>query len=343
MPATQRRKAGAADQPCSTREGVRNAHIAESTNNPTPARALAERVYSRFAIREVRSHRGLRMFIAALALAIREARQNPERTNEDCRRAGIRAKRIEVRLCRLVIGRRNPLRQDRVHRWASAASYVSMPLNGETPPHTWRKAIRYIERRGVSIDNLARLYTGRGLLTDQGYWWARTADDCGNDWRTPKRIFDALDCRFDLDPASPGADHCHVPADCHYTEGGLEKPWHGTVWLNPPWQRGVTVKWVARFVEHRNGVLLCPSDTATKWFQSVAAASDAVLLLNHKLAFVGPGGETGRQFPRGTALVAIGVAGTEALYRAHNAGLGTLMQPVRAPTAVPIAIPEAAD
>jgi cytochrome c len=57
-----------------------------------------------------------------------------------------------------------------------------------------------------------------------------------SEWYTPKEIFDALNLTFDLDPASPGAALCHVPARWIFTKAGdgLVQPWHGLIWLNPP-------------------------------------------------------------------------------------------------------------
>lgn len=56
---------------------------------------------------------------------------------------------------------------------------------------------------------------------------------------TPPEIFEALGCTFDLDPCQPetGRAYLSVPTEHFYTkqENGLLQPWHGFVWLNPPW------------------------------------------------------------------------------------------------------------
>src|SRR3954452_12543263 len=108
------------------------------------AMALARRLYGRVAARDMRSHRAIRMLVAQLGIAVREARRDPEAANEICRKARIKGRRLEVRGVRLVAGVRLVPGRDQVPRWANAAAYIAHPLNGDPPPPTWRDAIRYI-------------------------------------------------------------------------------------------------------------------------------------------------------------------------------------------------------
>jgi hypothetical protein len=58
-----------------------------------------------------------------------------------------------------------------------------------------------------------------------------------SDWLTPLSIFRALGLIFDLDAAHPPpGELCFVPCHKFYTKAddGLRQPWHGLVWLNPP-------------------------------------------------------------------------------------------------------------
>ena len=51
-----------------------------------------------------------------------------------------------------------------------------------------------------------------------------------DEWYTPKYVFDALDCTFDMDIASPiDRTHCHVPASRFITEMSLSADWFGYV------------------------------------------------------------------------------------------------------------------
>ena len=142
------------------------------------------------------------------------------------------------------------------------------------------------------------------------------------EWYTPKRIFDALGLKFDLDPCSPGKDIAHwVPAETHYTllNDGLSKKWHGSVWLNPPYGRSIP-EWLSAFIKHGRGVALLFSRTDTRWFHNLATKADCICFVKGKIQFISdktmsPGGQPGA----GSILLACGKAETEAL---KNSGLG---------------------
>src|SRR5229473_1279320 len=105
---------------------------------------FARRLFGRVAVRDWRSHHSIRMCVAQLGIAVREARRDPMAVNAACRKAGIKGRRLEVRVVRLVAGRRNSHQQDQIARWANAAAYIAHPPNGDEPPLTWRQAIRYV-------------------------------------------------------------------------------------------------------------------------------------------------------------------------------------------------------
>jgi hypothetical protein len=84
---------------------------------------FAGRLYARVGVRDMRSHTAIRMFVASLA--VREAQRDPQTANAACRKARIKSKRLEVRVARLITGRRNRIRQDQIYRWANAAAYVA--------------------------------------------------------------------------------------------------------------------------------------------------------------------------------------------------------------------------
>ena len=108
------------------------------------------------------------------------------------------------------------------------------------------------------------------------------------EWYTPPSLFGALGIRFDLDPASPGADLVPwLPASKHYTrdDDGLVQPWHGRVWLNPPYGPALPL-FVDRMCEHGNGIMLTASRTETRWWQKAANSADAVVLLRERIHFI---------------------------------------------------------
>jgi site-specific DNA-adenine methylase len=150
------------------------------------------------------------------------------------------------------------------------------------------------------------------------------------EWYTPKYIFDAMGCQFDLDPASPGRDVVPwVLADTHYTTEGLERPWVGFVWLNPPYGRDRLPAWVDKFIEHGNGIILVPERTSTEWWQRLSRRADMILFVNKKIAFVSGDGRKAGASSIGSCLVAIGKLGVAGLQRAHTNGLGRIVRPLK--------------
>ncbi len=142
-----------------------------------------------------------------------------------------------------------------------------------------------------------------------------------NDWYTPPEIFDALGCRFDLDPASPGPHHW-VPADRVFTEqdDGLSQYWHGFVWMNPPFGgRNGVVPWLDRFFAHGNGIALVAARTSCGWFHDWAPRADLLLFPRGKTQFVRPDGSRGMSPGTGVVLMASGARAVSTLQRS---GLG---------------------
>ena len=162
---------------------------------------------------------------------------------------------------------------------------------------------------------------------NMGYWDTMGASE---EWYTPRYIFDALGCRFDLDPAHPEERVTHVPAVTVFYERGLERLWHGFVWLNPPFGgRNGIAPWLNKFFEHGDGIALTPDLTSAPWFRQAWLRADLVLFMP-KVKFVRPDGSLGKSPSNGTALWAAGQRGVSALRRAAGEGLGILATPTSA-------------
>ena len=152
-----------------------------------------------------------------------------------------------------------------------------------------------------------------------------------SDWFTPKPIFDVLGLVFDLDPAHPGRDnpHCVVPTRRIFTarDDGLRQPWHGLIWLNPPFggRRG-QVPWLRKFLEHCNGIALCAARTSADWFHELVVPNAELLLFPAgKTKFIRPDGSIGKEPGTGIVLVGAGSVACEALL---HCGLGACYAPV---------------
>ncbi len=156
------------------------------------------------------------------------------------------------------------------------------------------------------------------------FWESHGKSD---EWYTPKHVFDALECAFDLDVAAP-ATLTSVPARRFLTANSLESPWDGFVWMNPPFGgRNGLVPWLEKFFDHGDGVALVPDRTSAPWFQEAWQQADAVLF-TPKLKFVRSDGSLGKSPSNGTALMAAGIRGREALCRAAANRLGVLGFPI---------------
>lgn len=167
-------------------------------------------------------------------------------------------------------------------------------------------------------------------MSTKGFTHESTYNE-SKEWYTPKYIFDALGLTFDLDPCSPGIDVVPwVPARQHITpaENGRNAPWHGSVWMNPPYGSD-TPKWMEHLAVHGNGIALVFSRTDTQWFHRYIPKADAICFIKGRVQFVPadkawdysmgtykPVGGCGA----GSMLVAYGAANAGALLRS-NLGL----------------------
>jgi hypothetical protein len=106
-----------------------------------------------------------------------------------------------------------------------------------------------------------------------------------DDYYTPPGLFQTLGLKFSLDVASPPGGVPWIPAADYYTmeDDGLTSPWHGRVWMNPPYSN--PTPWVERFMDHRHGVALLPV-TRSRWMEGVWTSDAAVVFTPSNFAFI---------------------------------------------------------
>ena len=134
---------------------------------------------------------------------------------------------------------------------------------------------------------------------------------------TPKYLFDALGLEFDIDVAAPIGGPPFTPCKTWYDTqtDGLASPWHGLVFMNPPYS--AMTPWVHKWLEHGNGIALLPF-ALSKWMNTLSASCATMLILPHNFAFVRPGGAK-RTINYLTGLWAVGDEAKQAL---QQSGLG---------------------
>jgi hypothetical protein len=158
---------------------------------------------------------------------------------------------------------------------------------------------------------------------------ATDLESTSNEWFTHRKCLKHYGSNSVWTPASPGRDAVPwIPAKEHLTKAddGLITPWEGFVWLNPPYGlRNGMQKWIDRFVEHGNGVILLPGYTYTQWFQNFVTKVDGILFPLFKLHLINPHQEKQRcTCMSSNCLAAIGEKGRTALHNAVATGFGKL-------------------
>ena len=139
----------------------------------------------------------------------------------------------------------------------------------------------------------------------------------GMEWYTPDLILEIARAtlgRIDLDPASSHAAQERVRA-VRYDDvatDGLARQWHGRVWLNPPYARGLIDRFAHKLVEevyagHVSAALwLSNNATDTGWFAEVASVAAAMFFPTGRIRFLTATAGEQRTPLQGQVLVYIG-------------------------------------
>jgi hypothetical protein len=142
-------------------------------------------------------------------------------------------------------------------------------------------------------------------------------------WLTPPWMLEKLGA-FDLDPcAAPHPRPWRTGKKCYdITKGqnGLSLPWHGRVWLNPPYSNADP--WVQKMSKHKSGIACLAVKCETKrWMQYIWPSAMCVALLAPRTMFMTPDGKQSLGITHQTALVAWTKRDAAILCRANFNGI----------------------
>jgi ParB family chromosome partitioning protein len=124
-----------------------------------------------------------------------------------------------------------------------------------------------------------------------------------SEWYTPPEIIEAARIvmgGIDTDPASHVDAQTVVKAAKYYTaeEDGLSKPWHGRVWMNPPYSQPLIAQFCEKLLEEREtgrateAITLTNNGTETEWGQRLILHADAICFPNGRVTFWAPDRES---------------------------------------------------
>lgn len=135
-----------------------------------------------------------------------------------------------------------------------------------------------------------------------------------NEWYTPADYIEAareVMGGIDLDPASSEVANEVVKADVYFTAetNGLDKPWYGCVWMNPPYASDLIGLFVDKLISElpniEQAIVLVNNATETEWFNKLVAKASAVCFPRSRVKFYMPDGKTGAPL-QGQALLYFG-------------------------------------
>ena len=136
-----------------------------------------------------------------------------------------------------------------------------------------------------------------------------------NEWYTPPEYIEAARAvmgSIDLDPATSDIANQTVQASHYYTVemNGLEKPWFGCVWMNPPYSSDKIGAFIDKLVAERpnydSAIVLVNNATETAWFTKMIGITSAVCFPHGRIKFIDTQGKSSGAPLQGQAVLYIG-------------------------------------
>ncbi len=156
-----------------------------------------------------------------------------------------------------------------------------------------------------------------------------------NEWYTPREFIEAARRAMgslDTDPASNLKAQEWVQARTFYTkeDSGLERPWSGNVWLNPPYAQPLIGQFCDKAVHEfeaqhiQQAIVLVNNGTETRWGQRLLSSCTAVCFPTGRIKFLNSAGEPKNTPLQGQMLVYLGQRSQH--FAAEFASLGVILK-----------------
>ena len=142
------------------------------------------------------------------------------------------------------------------------------------------------------------------------------------EWLTPPWILEELG-PFDTDPCSPSQSPWKTARTMYSCfDNGLNMPWFGRVWLNPPYDHNKMWNWFDKLYRHGNGIALIFARTETEgFFRWIWNRADSILFIKGRLYFYHLDGTKAKANSGGpSVLIAYGKNNSEILARSNIQG-----------------------
>jgi hypothetical protein len=166
----------------------------------------------------------------------------------------------------------------------------------------------------IQSDVIGQIHAGSLPPTKSGIQ-AMLAGYTGSvEWYTPaewiecaRTVMGGIDC----DPASSAFAQRTVQAKEWFdkNQDGLKFPWHGNVWLNPPYAKGQIEPFIEKLISERchfeQAIVLVDNRTDTQWFRELCSVAKAVAFTTGRIQFYNENG-AGVSPTNGSALVYVG-------------------------------------
>jgi phage N-6-adenine-methyltransferase len=196
----------------------------------------------------------------------------------------------------------------------------------------WRRELADPDRYFAKIERAARRKAG--LEAEHHHRAVNTGEI---EWYTPSQYIDMVRrvlSTIDLDPASHAKAQETIRATRFYTrtENGLQRDWHGRVFLNPPYARDLIALFMHKLVAEvaagrtTEAIVLVNAYTDTLWFATIWCATTLVCFTTGRIGFIDQDGQPVESPTTGNAFIYIGP--NEQRFITVFAGTGLLAKPI---------------